>query len=73
MHKYGRIQFIESFNEHWLETEARLREDFNVQGGYRPTEMAMYKRKSGMKKVYDAAGMTPLPSLSLVIHLFTVF
>jgi len=60
-HKYGRIQFIESFNEHWLETEAQLREDFNIQGGYRPTEMAMYKRKSGMKKVYEAAGLKCAP------------
>jgi len=23
-HKYGRIHFIESLNEHWLESEARL-------------------------------------------------
>lgn len=61
VHKYGRIQFIESFNEHWLETEARLREDFNVQGGYRPTEMAMYKRKSGMKKVYEGVGLKCAP------------
>jgi len=61
VHKYGRIQFIESLNEHWLETEARLREDFNVFGGYRPTEMAMYKRKSGMKKVYEGAGLKCAP------------
>jgi len=63
VHKYGRIQFIESFNEHWLETEAQLREDFNIQGGYRPAEMAMYKRKSGMKKVYMAAGLKCAPGL----------
>jgi len=63
VHKYGRLQFIESFNEHWLETEARLREDFNIQGGYRPTEMAMYKRKSGMKKVYEGAGLKCAPGM----------
>lgn len=61
IHKYGRIHFIESFNEHWVETEARLREDFNVTGGYRNAEMSQYKRKSGMKKVYQAAGLKTAP------------
>jgi len=63
IHKYGRITFIESFNEYWLETEARLREDFNVSEGYRPKEMAQYKRKSGMKGVYAAAGLKVAPGL----------
>lgn len=61
IHKYGRINFIESFNEHWLETEARLREDFNIAEGYRPREMAQFKRKSGMKKIYQAAGLKVAP------------
>jgi len=63
IHKYGRIQFIESFNEYWLETEARLREDFNITEGYHPKEMAQYKRKSGMKKVFAAAGLKVAPGL----------
>ena len=29
--KYGKIDFIESHNEYWLEKEAQLRTDFNVQ------------------------------------------
>jgi len=63
VHKYGRIQYIESLNEHWLETETKLREDFNIVGGYRPHEIAMYKRKSGMKKVYQAAGIKCAPGI----------
>jgi len=63
VHKYGRIHYVESFNEHWLENEAKLREDFNVYGGYRPLEMEMYKRKSGMKKVYQAAGLKCAPGM----------
>lgn len=61
--KYGRITFIESFNEYWLETEARLREDFNIAEGYRPKEMAQFKRKSGMKKIYSGAGLKVAPGL----------
>jgi len=63
IHKYGRINYIESFNEYWLETEARLREDFNIAEGYRPKEMAQYKRKSGMKKVFVNAGLKAAPGL----------
>jgi len=62
-HKYGRITYIESFNEHWLETEARLRKDFNLQEGYRPKLMAVLKRKSGMKGLFKAAGLKVAPGL----------
>ena len=31
--KYGRIDWIESNNEYWLEQDAKLREDFNVKTG----------------------------------------
>jgi hypothetical protein len=61
--KYGRIHFVESFNEYWLETEAKLREDFNIVEGYHPKEMAQFKRKSGMKKVFAAAGLKVAPGL----------
>lgn len=29
-HKYGKIDWIESNNEYWLQQDARLRTDFNV-------------------------------------------
>ena len=31
-YKYGKINNIESHNEYWLETDSRLRTDFNVEG-----------------------------------------
>lgn len=31
--KYGRIDWIESNNEYWLEQDARIREDFNIKTG----------------------------------------
>ncbi len=57
IHKYGRIDWIESENEYWLETEARLRADFNVTSGTQISEMGSLKFKSQMKKVYEKAGI----------------
>eukprot|EP01112_Ceratiomyxa_fruticulosa_P008978 TRINITY_DN2335_c0_g1_i1.p1 TRINITY_DN2335_c0_g1~~TRINITY_DN2335_c0_g1_i1.p1 ORF type:complete len:407 (-),score=76.00 TRINITY_DN2335_c0_g1_i1:72-1292(-) len=56
IHKHGRIHFVESINEHWLETEARLRDDFNIPG-YTYEQMSNYKKKSYMKKVFKEAGL----------------
>lgn len=49
--KYGKIDRIESHNEHWLETDARLRSDFNV-FGFKASDMDKIKRKSSMKQVF---------------------
>ena len=54
---YGRIDWIESNNEYWLEQDAQLREDFNVRTGVRPDELALWKSKSAMKPVYKQAGI----------------
>jgi len=62
IHRYGRINYIESLNEHWQELEARLREDFNVEG-YRPAQMDRFKRKSCMKSIFKDAGLTVAPGL----------
>ena len=32
IHRHGRIDRLDSLNEHWLETEAALRTDFNIPG-----------------------------------------
>ena len=32
--KYGRIDWLESNNEYWLEKDARLRTDFNIKSGF---------------------------------------
>jgi len=55
-HRHGRIDRIESLNEHWLETDARLRTDFNVPG-ITTTEIDRVKRKSAMKRVFERAGI----------------
>ncbi len=55
--KYGKIDFLESNNEYWLEQDARLREDFNIPRGFRPGDMHNVRYKSGMKKFYQDAGI----------------
>lgn len=55
--RYGKIDWIESNNEHWLETDAQLRKDFNVTTGVQPEELALWKSKSAMKPVYREAGI----------------
>jgi hypothetical protein len=55
-HRHGRIDRIDSLNEHWLETEAALRTDFNIPGINQAT-IAAIKRKSIMKERFLAAGL----------------
>ena len=47
--KYGRIDFLESNNEYWLEQDAHLRTDFNIPGGFRVEDVPRIRFKSGMK------------------------
>jgi hypothetical protein len=56
--RHGRIDRIDSLNEHWLEIEAALRTDFNIPGLNRRT-IAAVKRKSLMKNRFVAAGLHP--------------
>ena len=55
--KYGKIDWIESNNEHWLALDAHLRQDFNVTTGVHPADLALWQSKSAMKPVYKAAGI----------------
>ena len=55
--KYGRIDWIESMNEYWLEQDARLRQDFNVTTGIQSDRIANIKNKSSMKRIYLQAGI----------------
>ncbi len=55
--KYGKIEWIESQNEYWLELEATLRNEFNVTTGTKIQDMAPMKYKSKMKDVYKKAGI----------------
>ena len=48
--KYGVISGIDSHSEYWLETEAKLRAEFDIPG-LLPENMPILRYKSGMKKV----------------------
>lgn len=54
--RYGKVDVVESHNEYWLETDARLRTDFNVPG-YKIQDIDVIKKKSEMKKVFKKAGI----------------
>lgn len=56
-YKYGKIDWIESNNEYWLEQDARLRTDFNVSTGIQIDRIAFIKEKSEMKKIYEENGI----------------
>ena len=54
---YGRIDYIDSQSEYWLELEAKLRTDFNIPTGFHTADLDAVKRKSEMKKGYRKAGV----------------
>jgi len=54
--RHGRIDAIESLNEHWLGIEAQLRLDFNLPG-LKPAALAERRLKAGMKRLFDAHGI----------------
>lgn len=56
-HKHGRINWLESNNEYWLEQDAKLRKDFNITTGDMPETVMRFKTKSNMKKFYAEAGV----------------
>ena len=55
--KYGKIDWIESMNEYWLEQDAQLRTDFNIKTGIQADRIGFIKEKSLMKKLYLEAGI----------------
>ena len=55
--KYGKIDWLESMNEYWLEQDARLRTDFNITTGIQVDRIRFIKEKSLMKKRYLEAGI----------------
>ncbi len=55
-HRYGRLDRLDSMNEYWLETEARLRTDFNLEG-FKIQDLPGIKRKSEMKELFRKAGV----------------
>lgn len=65
IHKYGRIDWLESNNEYWLERDAKLRTDFNITSGFQTCDMPRIKYKSKMKEYYIKAGI-PIARYHLV-------
>ena len=55
--QYGRIDWLESNNEYWLEQDARLRTDFHITSGFMTEDMPRIKYKSKMKEFYAKAGI----------------
>ncbi len=55
-HRHGKIDRLESLNEYWLEQDAALRTEFNIQG-IKSDSITRIKRKSAMKRVYEKAGI----------------
>ena len=66
--KYGRIDWLESNNEYWLERDARFRTDFNIQSGFQVEDIPRIKFKSKMKEYYIKAGI-PVARYHLVDNL----
>lgn len=55
--KYGKIDWLESNNEFWLEQDARLRTDFHITTGEQYANISRIKHKSAMKAYYAKAGV----------------
>ena len=55
--KYGRIDWLESNNEYWLERDARLRTEFHITSGFQESDIPRIKFKSKMKDYYKKAGI----------------
>lgn len=55
--KYGRIDWLESNNEYWLERDAKLRTDFNITSGFQAADIPYIKFKSQMKTNYRKASI----------------
>ena len=56
-YQYGKIDWIESNNEYWLEQDARLRTEFHITTGVQNDVIATWKKKSSMKLVYNSVGI----------------
>lgn len=55
--RYGKMDWVESNNEYWLELDAALRTDFNITTGVKSRDISHFKRKSLMKDYYRKAGV----------------
>jgi len=63
--KYGKIDWLESNNEYWLESDARLRTDFHITTGIGADEIIKFKSKAAMKPYYKKAGVPSARQLKI--------
>ena len=56
-YKHGKIDWLESNNEYWLERDASLRTAFHITTGFQESDMRPVKYKSAMKANYAKAGI----------------
>jgi hypothetical protein len=57
--EHGRIDFVESNGEHWLEVEGRLRDDLGIEG-LSARDVRRLRSKSAMAEAFEKAGV-PFP------------
>ncbi len=55
--KHGKIDWLESNNEYWLERDAHLRTEFHITTGFQVEDIPRIKYKSKMKEFYIKAGI----------------
>lgn len=60
IYRHGPMDRLESNSEYWLETDAQLREQFNIPG-VKPAELEFMKYKSKMKAKFEAAQVPVIP------------
>lgn len=55
--KHGKIDWLESNNEYWIERDAHLRTEFHITSGFMDKDIPRIKYKSKMKEYYAKAGI----------------
>ena len=64
--KYGRIDWLESNNEYWLERDAALRTDFHITSGFQTSDMPRRNSFSSLslERRWVSEAPTPLSGLT---------
>ncbi len=60
--EHGRIDFVESNGEHWLEVEGRLRDDLGIEG-LSARDVGRLRSKLAMAEVFKKAGVPSPPGI----------
>lgn len=60
--EHGRIDFVESNGEHWLEVEGRLRDDLGIEG-LSARDVRRLRSKLAMAEAFEKAGVPSVPGI----------